>query len=202
MKSLVIFSITICLATLTWAQGDLVQAKVDGMGCPFCANGLERAFRDLKGIKQFRIDLQQGEMRFLSPAEASITAEEIVRRVDNAGYTATSVTIRRQSGEEIAWKPKGKTAAAHYQEEVFRVYGNCGMCKSRIEKAVNELPGIFSAFWNDETKMLHVRFDGDKVSREGIEKKVVAVGHDTDRFKADQDVYDNLHACCQYERKD
>lgn len=36
--------------------------------------------------------------------------------------------------------------------EEFKVYGNCGMCKNRIEKAVKALEGISAADWNKEIK--------------------------------------------------
>ncbi len=80
------------------------------------------------------------------------------------------------------------------------VYGNCGMCKSRIEKAVKS-EGASTATWNKDTKMLTVTYDVSKTSMEAIQKKVASVGHDTDLFTAPDKVYDKLHGCCKYDRK-
>src|SRR5665648_53476 len=83
--------------------------------------------------------------------------------------------------------------------ETFKVLGNCDMCKTRIENAVKE-EGASSADWSTETKLLTVTFDPSKTNVEALSKKLAGVGHDTEKFKADDKVYDALPACCKYER--
>ena len=46
--------------------------------------------------------------------------------------------------------------------EEFKVYGNCGMCETRIEKAALSVNGVSKADWNKETEKLAVVFDGAK----------------------------------------
>jgi periplasmic mercuric ion binding protein len=84
--------------------------------------------------------------------------------------------------------------------DTIKVYGNCGMCKKRIEKAV-KLNGVSYANWNSETKQMVVLYDENFVSEDMIEHAVAAVGHDTEKYKADDDVYEKLPGCCHYERK-
>lgn len=86
------------------------------------------------------------------------------------------------------------------QTEEFKVYGNCGMCKTRIENAVKTLDGISKADWNIETKMIVVTFNPEKVNLNEIHKSIVHMGHDTDKMKADDEVYNKLPGCCKYER--
>src|SRR3989304_5851997 len=43
--------------------------------------------------------------------------------------------------------------------ETFKVWGNCEMCKTTIEKSLKKVVGIKSAKWNVETKMITVKFD-------------------------------------------
>jgi copper chaperone CopZ len=81
----------------------------------------------------------------------------------------------------------------------LKVYGNCGMCEKRIEKAA-EIEGVSSAEWDAATQMLVVVFDAAKVKPSQIHSAVAAVGHDTDKVRADDKVYENLHGCCKYER--
>jgi copper chaperone CopZ len=81
----------------------------------------------------------------------------------------------------------------------FKVYGNCGMCEKRIEKAAT-IEGVFDAQWDVETGMLTVRFDAAKLKPKQIHAAVAAVGHDTDKVRAEDAVYNKLHGCCQYER--
>jgi copper chaperone CopZ len=90
---------------------------------------------------------------------------------------------------------------AQEKTDSFTVYGNCGMCKSRIEKAV-KAEGATAAAWNKDTKMLTVTYDPAKTNMEAIQKKVASVGHDTDLFTASAKVYDKLPGCCKYDRKE
>jgi mercuric ion binding protein len=82
----------------------------------------------------------------------------------------------------------------------FKVYGNCGMCKTRIEQAA-KIEGVTSADWSEETKMLTVTFNPAMVKPNQVHKAVAAVGHDTEKERADDEVYAKLHGCCQYERR-
>ncbi len=86
--------------------------------------------------------------------------------------------------------------------EVIKVDGVCGMCKERIEEAVNELPGIKIANYEIFLKELVVRYNKTKVTNDEIQRKVASVGHDTEKFKAPQSVYDALHGCCKYRDAD
>jgi Cu(I)/Ag(I) efflux system membrane fusion protein len=48
--------------------------------------------------------------------------------------------------------------------------------------------------------MLVVKFDPAKTSVDALSKKLAAVGHDTEKYKADDKAYNALDACCQYPR--
>jgi copper chaperone CopZ len=84
--------------------------------------------------------------------------------------------------------------------EKIKVYGNCGMCESRIEKAVKGIEGVSEADWNKESKILEVTFDDAKTDVHKVHMAVAKVGHDTDMHKAKDEVYNNLPACCKYDR--
>jgi len=84
-------------------------------------------------------------------------------------------------------------------QETIKVWGNCGMCKKTIETAA-KTAGATSADWNDETKMMVVSFTS-ATSSDKIQQAIAAAGYDTEKFTADQKAYDNLHSCCQYDRK-
>ena len=84
--------------------------------------------------------------------------------------------------------------------ETIKVWGQCSMCKARIEKAA-KVDGVTKAEWSDETKMLTLAYNPSKVTSDDIQKKIAAVGHDTEKFKADDKSYAKLPGCCKYERK-
>jgi hypothetical protein len=81
----------------------------------------------------------------------------------------------------------------------FKVYGECGMCKTRIENAA-KIEGVKSATWDKESKMLKIEFKPSKVKLIDIHKSITKVGHDTDKEKAKDETYKKLPACCKYER--
>ena len=85
-------------------------------------------------------------------------------------------------------------------KEKIEVAGNCGMCKSRIEKAANSVEGVSTAVWDKETKMLEVTIDTDKSDIHKVHVAVAKAGHDTKMHKASDEVYDKLPGCCKYER--
>ncbi|HWS00061.1 MAG TPA: hypothetical protein VN249_05560 [Prolixibacteraceae bacterium] len=81
--------------------------------------------------------------------------------------------------------------------ESLKVSGNCGMCKERIEKAA-KVDGVAKADWDKTTKILTLVYNPAVVKSDDILKKVAAVGHDNEKYKADDKTYNNLHSCCKY----
>lgn len=95
------------------------------------------------------------------------------------------------------------TAAGQSKTEkaTIKVFGNCGMCKERIEKALDR-NGIKMASWSPETKSLEVVYNSKKVTEQQIHEWVAASGHDTEKVKADDEVYAKLPFCCLYRDHD
>lgn len=87
---------------------------------------------------------------------------------------------------------QGKTV-----ETTFKVYGNCAMCKKRIETALDS-KGIKQASWDSKTKELNVVYNSSKISEKEIHELIASVGHDTDKVKASDEAYADLPFCCLY----
>lgn len=94
------------------------------------------------------------------------------------------------------------TFAQNTKKEEFKVKGNCSMCKTRIEKAAKSVPGMQSADWDLETKLIKVTYDPDSTDIHKIHMAIAMAGHDTDMHKAPQEAYDQLPACCKYDREE
>ena len=89
------------------------------------------------------------------------------------------------------------TAQAQKAELTFGVSALCGMCENRIEAAFDQ-KGIVAADYNLETKQLHVVYKAKKWNEESLHKLATGVGHDTDKYKATDEQYANMHGCCKY----
>jgi copper chaperone CopZ len=74
------------------------------------------------------------------------------------------------------------------------------MCKSTIETSLKSVKGVAAAIWDVDAKVITVTYNPKKIELLDIHKKIAAVGYDTDKAKAADAVYSNLHGCCQYER--
>lgn len=83
--------------------------------------------------------------------------------------------------------------------ETIKVYGNCGMCKTKIEKA-GTTKNVSKIVWNEETNMATVTYDTKKTTTDAILKKIALVGYDSDSFLAPDAVYAKLPGCCKYDR--
>lgn len=53
--------------------------------------------------------------------------------------------------------------AQNVKTEKFKVFGNCGICETRIENAISGLEGVTKANWNKETKIAEVTFNESKI---------------------------------------
>jgi copper chaperone CopZ len=87
------------------------------------------------------------------------------------------------------------------KKETVKVWGNCGMCKKTIEKAAKGVTGVQSANWNMDTHQFTVTFDPAQTSVDKVHQAIAAAGYDTDVVKGNDEAYNNLHGCCQYERR-
>ena len=83
--------------------------------------------------------------------------------------------------------------------ETVKIYGNCGMCETKIENAGN-IKKVAKVDWDQDSKMATLTYDSTKTNSDEILKRIALAGYDSDKFLAPDDVYDNLHGCCQYDR--
>ncbi len=109
--------------------------------------------------------------------------------------TLFTVTATGQSVESIS------SEASSDKTETFKVWGKCGMCKTRIEKTVKEA-GVTEASWDQKRQMLTVTYDEKVTDRDLLSRKLADVGHDTEKYKAPDEIYEKLPACCHYEREE
>ena len=111
-----------------------------------------------------------------------------------------AISISATSSAQMTDHSKMKMSKAETtttKTESIKVSGNCETCKARIEKAA-KVDGVSKADWNTKTKVLTLTYDPSKVKSDDIQKKIAAVGHDTQKYKATDKVYNALPGCCKY----
>ena len=90
---------------------------------------------------------------------------------------------------------------AQTKTETFTVSGNCGMCKSSIEKAAKSA-GAKEAKWDVDSKVLTVTYKSSSTNTAKIQEKIALAGYDNAGAKATSESYNSLHSCCKYDRAD
>lgn len=60
--------------------------------------------------------------------------------------------------------------------------------------------GVISSEWDMQTKMLELVYDPAKTTPDAVKKRIAAVGHDTEGYRAKDSIYKGLHKCCKYQR--
>ncbi|MBC7934199.1 MAG: DUF3347 domain-containing protein [Rhizobacter sp.] len=81
-----------------------------------------------------------------------------------------------------------------------KVYGNCGMCETTIEKAANKTK-VSTVDWNEETKMATITYDSKKTNVDAVLKNIALAGYDNQSFLAPDAAYNKLPGCCKYDRE-
>lgn len=105
-----------------------------------------------------------------------------------------------KSKSDAESSPAGKAVPSTLQETSIRVAGNCDQCKDRIEAAAKSVSGVSFANWEAKSGKLEVRFEEAKTNPDAVQRAVANVGHDTERYKASDEVYKSLPACCLYRK--
>lgn len=198
-----IFFVLFLLSGLTLtAQNDKFTVNVDGMGCAYCANGVDKKLKEWKQLSALEIDLMTGLVKFEYPASEKLTGEQIQNQILAAGYTVTSVQIMRNNGAtEVKNFKKSETAADHKGLDQLHVKGTCDMCTSRIVNAARSVKGVSNVSYDLERQTLYFKINPKKTTIVQLEQAIASVGHDTENVKAADDVYHNLHSCCKYDRE-
>ena len=111
------------------------------------------------------------------------------------------VSCKEQVVVKKAPTTETKTTSELQSDYSIGVKGNCGMCKSTIEKAVKGLDFVDNAEWGIKTKILDVEFnDSVNFDLEALNSAINQSGYETMNTTADQTAYDALPMCCKYDR--
>ena len=85
--------------------------------------------------------------------------------------------------------------------DTVKVYGDCGMCETTIEKAGSKKKQ-YKTDWNADTRMAIITYDSKKTDLNAILKDIALSGYDNIKYLAPDDAYDKLPGCCKYKREE
>ncbi|MEI6313074.1 MAG: heavy metal-associated domain-containing protein [Bacteroidota bacterium] len=89
------------------------------------------------------------------------------------------------------------TYAGKTSKIVIKTSGVCESCKTRIEKALTEVTGVSSAYFNEANGATTVKYDATKTNPDVLRTAISKQGYDADNIPAVKTAYDALPKCCQ-----
>jgi|GEM_PF-199881 copper chaperone CopZ len=176
--------------------------------CGMCERRIEGALANVKGVHSADWDMDT-KVLTVQYDDAVISLDDIKKKVAEAGHDTDKFRAKDEVYSNLpgccqydrpAAEKANNVASIQGTEASLTVYGNCGMCKRRIEGALKKMAGVNAATWDAETKVLEVNYDAAQTNLDEIQKTIAGVGHDTEKYRADDKVYENLPGCCQYDR--
>lgn len=70
-----------------------IKVKVDGLSCPFCAYGLEKYLKKIKGVKKVTVYIDKGQAVIRLRDDAPFKVDAVRKAVKKGGFTPRQVTI-------------------------------------------------------------------------------------------------------------
>ncbi|MCD6525315.1 MAG: cadmium-translocating P-type ATPase, partial [Thermococcus sp.] len=132
-----------------------ITLKVSGMTCAMCVKTIEIPLSELDGVRAAKANLNS-ETVFVDFDESKVSLNQIIRAIEDVGYEV----IRER------------------REAVIKIGGmTCAMCVKTVEKAIEELPGIFDVNVNLATETARVAYNPSHVGVEDIKRAIESVGY-------------------------
>ncbi|MFQ5444481.1 MAG: heavy-metal-associated domain-containing protein [Nitrospinales bacterium] len=75
------------------AEMKSITVSVDGLACPFCAYGIEKKMKRLKGVKEIKILLNAGTVTLKCTENESPAFADVRSAVEDAGFTPRVMKI-------------------------------------------------------------------------------------------------------------
>jgi len=96
MKKIILMSVFTVITMFgsiqtSFAAGSNYSIRVDGLACPFCAYGIEKKFKAMKGISNINVDLDNGIVSVDSEEGLDLEEDKMIKLFNDSGFTYRSM---------------------------------------------------------------------------------------------------------------
>ncbi|MBS2212659.1 efflux RND transporter periplasmic adaptor subunit [Carboxylicivirga mesophila] len=174
--------------------------------CEMCQSRIEKAAKSVYGVSSASWDVNTKKINIqFDPEKTSL--HNVHQAIAKAGHDTEMIS----ADDDVYKKLPGcclyerldksiNESSNNTDHAMIQVAGVCDMCKERIETAALSVTGVTSANWNADKQELHVNYQSKKATTEKIQEAIAKVGHNTEKYKAEDAVYSALPGCCRYVR--
>ena len=98
MKSylLVMASLGLFFTGLSHAGKTLYEIRADGLACPYCAYGIEKKFKAIKGVDEVDVALKEGVVKVTAAADVNFNDKQLSTLFNDAGFTYKGINKKTE----------------------------------------------------------------------------------------------------------
>ncbi len=108
MKKLYALALALFTLTASMAQADTINAKVNGMVCAFCAQGIEKKLRANNATQDVYVSLENKLVAIALKSGQTMTDDTVKQVITDAGYAVTDIKHSEESLDVIRQAMKKK----------------------------------------------------------------------------------------------
>ncbi len=152
------------------------------MTCMHCVGRVDKALRELNGVKEVEVDLES-ESALIEYDPSKIGPNDFEKVVTKAGYVFEIDDVSKKkdkSNSEFAENTIEETnIKQNSRKDVFPVLEmTCAGCATAVEKKINSLEGIKLAVVNFANESVQIDYEPEKITPIDIKKAVQDIGYD------------------------
>lgn len=87
----IVFATAFILLPPTLAMAEEVKARVSGLVCAYCVQGIEKAFKKEEAVEHVAVDLDNGLVTVHTKGKGDLPDDKVKSIITEAGYTVTGI---------------------------------------------------------------------------------------------------------------
>lgn len=89
----IVIAVLLASASTAGAEVRTAELQVNGMTCPFCAFGIEKKLRDVEGVEEVEVRLDEGSLRLRLRKGNGASIRDLAQAVEKAGFELAALQL-------------------------------------------------------------------------------------------------------------
>lgn len=102
MRKILIGVGILLILSIVHADEAIYTIQVDGLGCPFCAYGIEKQLSAINGVDSVVVDISNGLVNVTMQQDILLNKEQAQQAVTDAGFTLRSFKQNSEDKSDVS----------------------------------------------------------------------------------------------------